>query len=61
MFNINITINKTTVTVTAKEAKEKKTKRSRLWVAIVTWAGAIAATIAVLADALEVLERIGIL
>lgn len=60
MFDININITKRTTVNVTTDAEAKK-KRSRLWVTVVTWAGAIAATIAVLADALEVLERIGLM
>lgn len=60
MFDINISITKRTTVNVTTDAEAKK-KRSRLWVTVVTWAGAIAATIAVLADALEVLERIGLM
>lgn len=60
MFNITINITSNKVTHVA-ESPERKGKRKRVWVAVATWAGMTAATVAVIADALEILERIGLL
>ena len=62
MLHITINIKPTTTNTTIKVTKtDDKPKHSRLWVKIATWCGAGAATIAVICDALEVLERLGIM
>lgn len=59
-INIKPSTTNTTINVTKTESEDKP-KRSRLWVKVATWCGAGAATIAVICDALEVLERLGIM
>ena len=63
MFHVTINIKpNTTVNVTeTKTTEEAKTKRSRLWVKIATWAGALAGTVACVNDAFEILARLGIM
>ena len=62
MIRITINIrptNNTTVNVVAKD--EDKNAKKGFWIKVVTWAGAIAATIACANDAIDILTKIGIL
>lgn len=63
MFNITINIKptNTTTNITIEKATEEKTKRSRLWLKIATWATALAGTIAVASDIVEIIEKFGLL
>lgn len=56
--NIRPTTN-TTVNVTRTTNDENK--RRRLWITLTAWGGATVATLACINDALEILERLGIL
>lgn len=58
-INIKPTTNTTTVNVTRTTNDESK--RHRLWVTLTIWGGATVATLACINDALEILERLGIL
>ena len=59
-ITINIRPVPTNTTVTHTDSAESK-KRRRLWVTLTMWGGAIVATLACINDALEILERLGII
>lgn len=62
MLRIIINIRPTTnTTVNVTRASNGESKRPRLWVTLTVWSGATVATLACINDALEILERLGIL
>lgn len=61
MLRITINIKPTTnTTVNVARTTNDESKR-RLWVTLTIWGGATVATLACINDALEILERLGIL
>lgn len=60
MFNITINVRPTTTTNNITKAEDKP-KKEKVTVKVVTWVGAIAAVVACANDALDFLQRLGIL
>lgn len=61
MLRITINIKPVTTNTTVTHTTTNENKRRRLWITLTMWGGATVATLACINDALEILERLGII